>query len=305
MKIGIDVGGSHIGLGIVNENGEITYKKEKDYLFYEDDMSEVVIGTIILLIRDAIKDNNIDINKIERVGIAIPGTVSNGVIIKAENLGIENLEIAKELKTVFDLPIYLENDAKCAAIAEKEFGSLKQYDDAMFLIVGTGVGGAVFLNDKLLKPKRYSGFEVGHMVIKENGEKCNCGRKGCFEVYSSMKRFKEKIQDEFNLPDTNGKHIKEFMLKNKENEKLNTMIDKYLDDLSTGIINLVNIFEPEVICIGGSFAYYKEILLERLEKTILEKEELFNRKTTPKLIVAQLKNDAGIIGAAMQFLGLP
>ena len=300
MKIGIDVGGSHIGLGIVNENGEITYKKEKDYLFYEDDMSEVVIGTIILLIRDAIKDNNIDINEIERVGIAIPGTVSNGNIIKAENLGIENLEIAKELKTVFDLPIYLENDAKCAAIAEKEFGSLKKYEDAIFLIIGTGVGGAVFLNNKLLKPKRYSGFEVGHMVIKEKGKKCNCGRKGCFEVYGSMKRFKEKIQAEFNLPDTNGKNIKEFMLKNKENEKLNSMIDKYLDDLSTGIINLVNIFEPEVICIGGSFAHYKEILLERLEKTILGKEELFNREEgMPKLIVADLKNDAGIIGAAM------
>ncbi len=300
MKIGIDVGGSHIGLGVINKNGEIIYKKEKDYLFYEDDMSEVVIGTIILLIQEAIKENKIAINEIKSIGIAIPGTVSNGIIIKAENLGIKNLEIEKELKKVFDIPVYLQNDAKCAAIAEKEFGSLKEYDDAMFLVIGTGVGGAVFLNGELLRPKRYPGFEVGHMVIESNGEKCNCGRNGCFEIYGSMRRFKERIQVEFNLSDIDGKNIKEFMIQNKDNKKLNSMIDKYIDKLAIGITNLINIFEPEVISLGGSFAHYREILLDRLEKRIIEKGELLNRESSiPKLTVAELKNDAGIIGAAM------
>lgn len=302
MKIGIDVGGSHIGLGIVNDSGKITYKKEKDYLFYEDDMSEVVIGTIILLIRQAIEENKIKTEEIESIGIAIPGTISKDTIIKAENLGIRNLKIVEELKKVFNIPVYLQNDAKCAAIAEKELGSLIEYDDALFLIIGTGIGGAVFLNGKLLKPKRYSGFEVGHMVIEKNGKQCNCGRKGCFETYASMKRFKERIQAEFSLPDTDGKMIKEFMVQNKDDKKLNNMIDKYIDDLSTGITNLINIFEPEAVSVGGSFAYYEDILLNKLEKRIIEKGELFNREEKiPKFVVAELKNDAGIIGAAMQF----
>lgn len=302
MKIGIDVGGSHIGLGIVNQNGRIIYKKEKDYQFHKKDMSEIVVNTIIELMQELAQENEINIKEIEGVGIAIPGTVSNGIIIKAENLGIKNLEIVKELNTVFDIPIYLQNDAKCAAIAEKEYGSLKQYDDAMFLIVGTGIGGAVFLNGELLKPKRYSGFEVGHIVIGTDGEKCNCGRIGCFETYGSMKRFKERLQAEFELPDTDGKKIKEFIIQNEDNEKLKSIIDKYIDDLATGITNLINIFEPEAVSLGGSFAYYEDILLNKLEKRIIEKGELFNREgKTPKFVVAELKNDAGIIGAAMQF----
>lgn len=300
MRIGIDVGGSHIGLGVVNQEGKIIYKKEKDYLFHKDDMSEVVIETIILLIRQAIQENKLNAQQIESIGIAIPGTVSNGIIVKAENLGIRNLEILKKLNTVFDIPIYLQNDAKCAAMAEKEYGSLKQYDDALFLILGTGVGGAVFLNGNLLKPKRYSGFELGHIVIGTNGDKCACGRIGCFETYGSMKRFKEKMQKEFKLPYTDGKEIKEFIIQNENNEKLKNMVDRYIDDLATGVINLINIFEPEVVSLGGSFAYYEDILLNKLEKRIIEKGELFNREgELPNFVVAKLKNDAGIIGAAM------
>ena len=302
MKIGIDVGGSHIGLGIVNQNGKIIYKKGKDYAFHEKDMSQIVIKTIVELMEEIFEESKISIKEIESIGIAIPGTVSNGIIIKAENLGIRNLEIVKELNTVFNIPIFLQNDAKCAAIAEKEFGSLKEFDDAMLLIIGTGVGGAVFFDKKLLKPKRYSGFEVGHMAIKTEGEKCGCGRIGCFETYGSMKRFKEKIKAEFKLPDIDGKKIKEFIIQNNNNEKLNIIIDKYIDDLAIGVTNLINIFEPEAVSLGGSFSYYEDILLHRLEKRIIEKKELFNREgNIPKFVTAKLKNDAGIIGAAMQF----
>lgn len=204
------------------------------------------------------------------------------------------------LKKEYDCEILLQNDAKCAAMAEKKFGSLKKYDDALFLIVGTGVGGAVFLQGKLLIPKRYSGFEVGHMVIEKDGAKCNCGRKGCFEVYGSMKRLKEKIKEEFKLNSIDGKQIKEFMIKNEKNKKLEVILDEYIENLVIGIANLINIFEPEAISIGGSFAYYKEILLEKLENKLLEKQELYNKDDIPKIVIAELKNDAGIIGAAMQ-----
>lgn len=298
MKIGIDVGGSHVGIGILTEKGKLILKAEKDYEKRKEDMSSIVLETIIEFIYKIINENNIKKEEIESIGVAFPGTVSETTVIKAENLGIENLEIVKELKKHFNIPINLENDAKCAAIAEKEYGSLKEYGDSIFLIIGTGVGGAVFLDNKLLKPKRYSGFEVGHMVINKNGIKCNCGRNGCFETYSSMRRLKERISKEFTLNTIDGIKIREFIEKNQNNEKLNKILDEYIQDLQIGIANLINIFEPQAISIGGSFGHY-DILLKRLQDKINERTELYNKEQIPKIVVAELKNDAGIIGAAM------
>ncbi len=298
MKIGVDVGGSHVGIGIVNATGNLLLKKEKDYDKKQDDMSNIVLNTIIEIIKEIIQENNINLEEIESIGIAFPGTVSETSVIKAENLGIENYEVVKKIQKEFNVPIYLENDAKCAAIAEKELGSLKKYEDSVFLIVGTGIGGAVFLDGKLLKPKRFSGFEVGHMVINKNGIECNCGRKGCFETYCSMKRLKEKISKEFDLNTIDGIKIREFIEQNQENDKLNKILDEYIQDLQIGIANLINIFEPQAISIGGSFGHY-EILLKRLQDKINEKTELYNKEQIPKILTADLKNDAGIIGAAM------
>lgn len=297
MRIGIDVGGSHIGLGIIDDKGILLLKEERDYSHYEKDMSNIVIKTIIELLNNIMEEKGITASDIELMGVAFPGTISNGIVVKAENLGIKNLNIKEKLEAEFKIPVYLQNDAKCAAIAEKQIGSLKEYDDALFLVIGTGIGGAVFLDGKLLKPKRYSGFEVGHVIIKSGGEKCNCGRNGCFEVYGSIKRLKGKLQKEFNLGELDGKEIKEFILQNKDNEKLNYMLDTYIQNLASGIASLINIFEPEAVCIGGSFAYYKEILLEKLKEEC--EKELFNKENPPKILIAELKNDAGIIGSAM------
>ena len=298
MRIGIDVGGSHIGLGLVNKDGKLVLKDEKDYDKRQEDMSNIVLETIIELINKNIDNNNVKKEEIESIGIAFPGTVSETAVIKAENLGIDNFEVVEKIKKHFDVPIHLENDAKCAAIAEKEFGSLKEYEDAVFLIIGTGVGGAVYLNGKLLRPKRYSGFEVGHTVINKNGIKCNCGRNGFFEVYSSMRRLKEKINKEFNLNTTDGIKIREFMEENTNNKKLDKILDEYIQNLETGIANLINIFEPQAISIGGSFGHY-DILLKRLQDKINGKTELYNKEQIPKIVIAELKNDAGMIGAAM------
>lgn len=298
MRIGVDVGGSHIGLGLVNKDGKLILKAEKDYDKIQEDMSNIVLETIIELINKIIDNNDVKKEEIESIGIAFPGTVSETAVIKAENLGIDDFEVVKKLKKHFDVPIHLENDAKCAAIAEKEFGSLKNYEDAIFLIIGTGVGGAVYLNGKLLRPKRYSGFEVGHTVINKDGIKCSCGRRGCFEVYSSMRRLKEKISKEFNLNTIDGIKIREFIEENKDNKKLNEILDEYTQNLEIGIANLINIFEPQAISIGGSFGHY-DMLLKRLQDKINEKTELYNKEQTPKIVIAELKNDAGMIGAAM------
>ncbi len=299
MKIGIDIGGSHIAVGVITYNGTIICKSEKDLpsSLKTDEYGEFIIKTIIELIEDVLEKAQKDITKISLIGIAVPGMVSETSIIKAENLHIKNLEITKEINKYFNVPVKLKNDAKCAALAEKEYGSLKKAKDAVFLSLGTGIGGAVFLNDELLVPKKYEGFEIGHMVIQKNGIKCNCGRSGCFEKYASMRALKEKLAEKLKLENITGEELKK-ILEDTKNEEVNNIIDEYIDNLCIGIANLTNIFEPEIISIGGSFAFYEKVLLKKLEER-LKKEKLFNKENMPKLVVAKLKNDAGMIGAVL------
>ena len=303
MKIGIDIGGSHVGTGLINLNGRIIAKEEQDLdnEVKDENYSKKLLDTIIETITKVLEKKKIDIKEISLIGIAVPGTVSDTHIIKADNLHIKDFDIVSEINKYFNIPIVLRNDAKCAAIAEKEYGSLKKYDDALFLTIGTGIGGAVYLGGKLLKPKKYEGFEIGHMVIQKNGLKCNCGRKGCFEKYASMKAFKQMIQKEFGKENLTGKEVKELLENNKNSEQVDKIINEYISYLSTGIANLINIFEPQTISIGGSFVHFKDILLERLEKKLNEKNILFNNQSAPKITMAKLKNDAGMIGSIIQY----
>ena len=303
MKIGIDIGGSHLGIGLINSNGKIIAKEEKDMHnnAKNKNYGEQLVEAIIELITKILEKNKIKIQEISLIGIAVPGTVSNTHIIKADNLHIQNFNIVSEINKYFNIPIYLRNDAKCAAIAEKEYGGLKKYDDALFLTIGTGIGGAVFLGGKLLRPKKYEGFEIGHIVIEKNGIQCNCGRQGCFEKYASMKALKDTVQKEFNRENLTGRELKEILIDENNKPKTDVIINEYIENLSLGLANLINIFEPETISIGGSFVHYKDLMLDKLIKKLNEKNMLFNNNGAPKIVMAKLKNDAGIIGSVIEY----
>lgn len=300
MKIGIDIGGSHVGVGLIDRAGKIILKKEKDLVaaLQKKDYNEILINTIVNLITNILDEGKIDISQIELIGIAVPGTVSDTEIIKAENLHIRNFDIVSEINKYFNIPIQLRNDAKCAAVAEKMYGSLEKYEDAVFLTIGTGIGGAVFMGDKLLKPKQYEGFEIGHMIIKKGGIKCNCGNLGCFERYASIRVLKEKISKLYKK-DISSIELKEILLNMSKNEKVQRIVEEYIDNLSIGLANLINIFEPEVISIGGSFVYYKEQLIDMVTLKIKNENLLFNDRSIPKIVTAKLKNDAGIVGSVV------
>ena len=153
------------------------------------------------------------------------------------------------------------------------------------------------MEDKLLTPKRHSGFELGHITIQKDGEFCKCGKRGCFETYCSMKSFKKQIIENFDLEEsTNSKEILEFVKNRFTNSKINDIIDLYIDDLILGISNIVNIAEPEIICFGGSFVHYKEVLFNRLVQRLQNTAYNFD---VPKLVLGTLGNDAGMIGAAI------
>ena len=303
MKIGIDLGGSHIAIGVIDKNGQIIEKFEKRLLEKEK-------KNIKKSIEDYIVENTnnlIEKYKITEMGIAIPGTISNGVIVKSVNLGLENYNIVEELKEKINITIKSQNDAKCAAIAESKYGCLKEYKRSIFLTLGTGIGGAVIIDGKLLDTGNVPGCEFGHMIIEKNGIQCNCGKKGCFERYASMKAFKNNLRKALGVDETTrGQELLDIIRKsedntkeqeNEKNKEIKIVIDEFIDNLSIGISNLINIFEPEAIGIGGSFVYFEDVLLEKLKANIQEKNYLFNEREKLIILPAVLGNDAGIIGS--------
>lgn len=210
------------------------------------------------------------------------------------------MEIEQNLEKIFHKKILLRNDAKCAALAEKTMGSIKNYEDAIFLTLGTGIGGAVFMGGQMLVSKNNNGFELGHMVIDINGEKCTCGRYGCFETLASMKKLKNDIRKKLDLTSqTTGEEIRK-LLEDKSNYILvEDVINNYIHNVVIGLENLISIFEPEIISIGGSFTHYKKILLNKLINELKNTNSIFVKDKVPKIVTATLKNDAGIIGATI------
>lgn len=296
MKIGIDLGGSHIAIGVIDNRGFIVEKVEKRLLAKEKkDIKNSIEEYIVKNVKEFINKY-----KITEIGIAVPGTISETQIIKSVNLGVKNYNLIQNLKDYIDLPIKIRNDAKCAAIAESKIGALKQYKRSVFLTLGTGIGGAVIIDGKLLDTGKLPGCEFGHMIIQRDGIECNCGKKGCFEKYSSMKAFKNNLRRELNLDETTrGQELLDMIRKNGDNPKIKKVVDEYIEYLSIGISNLVNIFEPEVIGIGGSFVYFSDVLLEKLIKNVQQKKYLFNKREKLIIVPAALGNDAGIIGSVM------
>lgn len=294
MKIGIDIGGSHVSVGVVNEKGEILEQFEKDYTEKEKENLIYVAENFIDQVVNSLKSKY----DIKIVGIAIPGTISNGVIIRSVNLKVENYDIKNNLERRLNLPVLVRNDAKCAALAEYKYGKYNKEKNVLFLALGTGIGGAFINNGNLVSGTVFDGYEFGHMVLKPNGIKCNCGKNGCFERYGSILCFKRKCIERLNLDyEISGPGLRKAIKENMAN--VQDIINEYIDDLSLGISNLINIFEPDVTIIGGGFARYDYLLLDLLKGRIINSNLLFNKRSDVSIDVATLGNDAGIVGAVL------
>ncbi len=296
MKIGIDLGGSHIAVGLIESSGKVLSKKEVQILKEDEKNIKDIIENYIF---GAVEEFS-RMCEIDGIGIAIPGTVSSNTVVKSVNLGLENYNIVEALEKKIKLPIKIKNDAKCAAIAENTYGSIKEYSNSIFLTLGTGIGGAVIFENELLSPDGVPGFEFGHMIIKHNGKLCKCGKRGCFEQYASMKAFKQKIINDLELDaKIDGVGLLNIVEKEINNPLVANTIDEYITDLSVGISNLINIFEPEAIGIGGSFVYFSDIFLPKLKEKLLNDNLLFNKRDDIIINAAILGNDAGMIGASL------
>lgn len=307
--IGIDLGGTNIAIGLVNEAGEIV--KNKSIPTLKERGIDAICQDMIRLCKTLMSQNNLTKEDIHSIGIGTPGTVDaeKGIIKYSNNISINNFPIRKVINESLDIPVYVANDADCAALGEVTSGAAKGCTNAVILTLGTGVGGGLVLNGEIYKSSFPGAGELGHAVIVYDGRQCSCGRKGCFEVYASATALINDAREAAkNNSDSKLNYYTEGDL-SKMNAKIpfdaaqdgdivaQEVIDQYLNYLACGIANLINTFKPEMIIIGGGVSRQNENLTNPLTQKV--SEQIYAQGMETKIEVATLGNDAGIIGAAM------
>ena len=311
-RVGIDLGGTNIVAGVVDEKYEIIARASCKTNVPRPEAE--ICDSMAAIVKEAIKKAKLKMDDIDYIGIGVPGAVNpeTRIIETSPNLFFKNWEIAKMMEERLHKYTKVENDANAAALGEFLAGSAKGTKNAIAITLGTGVGGGIVIDGKIYSGSNYAGAELGHMVIVKDGRECGCGRKGCWEAYASatalINMTKEAIRNEKaeysymlhladdDIDNVNGKTA--FDAQQAGDPTGAEVVEKYIGYLATGLINIINIFQPDVLCIGGGIAGQGDNLLTPL-RAIIEKERFtkYNEKQT-KVCIATLGNDAGIIGAA-------
>ena len=311
--IGIDLGGTNIKAGVVDEQFNIVSKATCKTNLPRP--AEEICADMAKVAVEAVEKAGLTLDDIQSVGIGTPGTANSatGVIEYSNNLGFLNFQVVELMKTFIPKPCYVENDANAAAYGEYVAGAAKGANDAVCITLGTGVGGGIIIDGKIYSGFNFAGAEIGHTVIDPNGPECTCGRKGCFEVFSSatglVRMTKEAMGADkdsllWKASEEEGKVSARtaFNAMRMGDATAKSVVDKYIRYLACGITNVINVFQPDILCIGGGVCNEGDPLLlplvEQVEKEVYTK----NSEKNTKIVIAKLGNDAGIIGAA--FLGL-
>lgn len=293
-RIGVDLGGTNIAVGVLDEGNNIISRASVPTALprLADDIARSIADTCIKAMADA----GIEREDVLSVGVGTPGAVNlDGIVENDANLGFVNTPLRDMVMNLLNIKTFIGNDANCAALGEQIAGSGKGTKNFIMVTLGTGIGGGIVVDGKLLMGVNGAAGEIGHMVIDHQGIPCQCGRIGCFEQYASASALIRDAKAR-NLDISGAKDV--FDLANDGNIVAAEVLDSYFDYLSTGIANLINIFQPEMIAIGGGIAGQGDALLEPLMKKIEEKRYTKYSKEQTVITVAKLGNDAGIIGAA-------
>ncbi len=314
--IGVDLGGTNIAIGIVNEEFEIV--KKGSVPTKPERGADAIVEDMAALSRKLVEEMGITMDDIASAGVATPGTANNetGVVEYANNIPFLQFPLADKLSALLDgKPVYIENDANAAAKAEAMAGVAKGEPYSVMITLGTGLGGGIIINGKVYSGFNFAGAELGHIVIEKNGRQCSCGRKGCWEAYSSATGLVNITKDRILEARAAGRATSMDEMIGGDLDKISArtaftamkagdavaaeVVDEYISYLATGIVNIINIFQPNVLSIGGGVCNEGEYLT----KPLLEKvwAETYSREGTPqtKIMIAKLGNDAGIIGAAV------
>lgn len=310
--IGIDLGGTNIKAGVVNENYEIISKATTKTMLPRP--AEEICADMAKVSLEAMEQAGLKLENIESIGIGTPGTANSetGIIEYSNNLGFLNLPVVELMQKYINKPFYVENDANAAAYGEFIAGAAKGANDAVCITLGTGVGGGIIINGKIYSGFNFAGAEIGHTVIDPNGPECTCGRKGCFEVFSSatglvrmtkeaMLEDKASVMWQMNEEDGKVSARTAFNAMRAGDRAGKAVVDKYIRYLACGITNTINIFQPDILCIGGGVCNEGDPLLLPLKELVAKEIYTKNSAKNTEIVIAMLGNDAGIIGAA--FLG--
>ena len=309
-RIGIDLGGTNIALGIADENKKILHKASEPTNLPRS--AESLADAIADLVMGELGKAEISEEEVEAAGIGIPGTVNpvTGVVEYANNFGFVNVPLKDLLQERLPFPLHAANDAKAAAWGEYLAGAGAGCSSMLMITLGTGVGGAMIVNGSCLEGYNYAAGEIGHMVIRQGGKLCTCGRRGCLEAYASASALTEQAREAAEKnpdsllwqkagkdPDSiNGRLFMDCVKAGDETAR--KVFDEYLSFLAEGTANLINILQPERVCIGGGLSGAGEALLAPLRKRV--SPVLYSRESerNAQIVAAVLGNDAGIIGAA-------
>ncbi len=309
-RLGIDLGGTNIVAGVVDEKFNIisTAKRKTNCPRPSTEIADDIAAVAF----EAIEKAGITLSDIAVAGIGAPGDidVQNGIILLADNLEFVNVPIVSMLKERMGINFNIQNDANAAAYGEYIAGAGKDTEDFIMLTLGTGVGGGVVINRKLYAGFSNKGAELGHSVINMDGEMCSCGRRGCLEAYASatalirqtkaaMQQNKQSIMWQICDNDINNvTGITVFEAMRKGDLVAKEVVDKYIYYISVGIVDNIYAFQPEVICLGGGISNEGDNLIAPIIENVKKQIPSFNPEVDTKIKIAELGNDAGIIGAA-------
>ncbi|MCH5299529.1 MAG: ROK family protein [Ruminococcus sp.] len=311
-RVGIDLGGTNIVAGVVDKDYNIIARAECKTAIPRPEAD--VCDSMADIVKKAVKKAKLTMDDIAYIGIGVPGAVNpeTRIVETSPNLFFTNWEISKMMEERLHKFVKIENDANAAALGEFLAGSAKGCKNAVAVTLGTGVGGGIVIDGKIYSGSNFAGAELGHMVIVKDGKKCGCGRRGCWEAYASatalINMTKDAIRNEKaefsymldavegDLDNVNGKTAFDAMKDGDATGK--AVVEEYISYLATGITNVINIFQPDVLCVGGGVSKQGENLLAPVRK-IVEQERITKSNDKQTVIcAATLGNDAGIIGAA-------
>ena len=308
--VGIDLGGTFVKCGIVDETGKILVKDKiptGNGRAYEEIAADMAEFAEKLIARAGLTKE-----QVKAAGIGAPGTIDskNGVVVYSNNIRWENIPLCKEIEKRLNIPVYMTNDANAAALGEHFCGAGREYNSLVFITLGTGVGGGIVIDGKLFEGNKSAGAEIGHEVVRMGGEKCTCGRRGCFEAYASAtalirqtKRAMEKDKESLlwkvcgnDMNKVDGKTA--FAAKEEGDKTGKKVVDQYIRYLAEGISNLVNVFRPEAIVLGGGVCAEGEKLIVPLRRKVKTMAFGGMKYAPVQIVTASLGNDAGLCGAA-------
>ena len=310
--IGVDLGGTNIAVGIVNlEDKNIV--KQHSIKTNAPRECEAIARDIVDVCNMLCSKEGIVFDDLAWIGVATPGIVKDDVVISAFNLGWNNAQLGGIIRELTGRPAYIANDANAAAYAEAVWGAGAGKNSLVAFTIGTGVGGGIVFNGKIWEGTNGFAAELGHVILEPNGRLCACGKRGCIEAYCSAtalirdtKSMMEKHPESLmwssvggDISRVSGKTAFDCM---KRGDKAATrVVDVFIDNLAYGVSNIINIFQPDVVCIGGGISREGDALLGPLRERVEKKSFSTEHKKT-EVVAATFKNDAGIIGAAL--LGL-